>query len=209
MNSLYLHNSVRARRNGLVLSAMVLLLILLATVAVQVRAESLYNEGTFRSLTGDNKAFRLGDLITVQVYEQSSATTSTDTTTQRNNGINLGIASATSSKQRGGSLTQGGTFEGGGTTQRANKLLATLSVSVREVLPNGDLRVAGDQLLTVNEEQHKVNLEGRVRPQDISSDNVVLSTRLADAHINYVGDGDLSDRQRRGWWRKAMDWLGF
>jgi len=81
-------------------------------------------------------------------------------------------------------------------------------VNVQEILPNGDLKVSGEQLLTVNEEQHKVNLEGRVRPQDISSDNVVLSTRLADARIDYIGEGDLSERQKRGWWRKLVDWLG-
>lgn len=173
-----------------------------------LHAASLYDEATYRSLAGDHKAFRVGDLITVQVYEQSSASTSTDTSTQRNNNLSLGFSSMQSGRQHGGSLAQAGSFDGGGTTQRANKLLVTVSVSVREVLPNGDLKVAGDQLLTVNEEQHKVNLEGRVRPQDVSSDNVVLSTRLADAHINYVGDGDLSDRQRRGWWRKLVDWIG-
>jgi flagellar L-ring protein precursor FlgH len=171
-------------------------------------AESLYDERTYRALAGDNKAFRVGDVITVKVFEQSSASTSTDTATQRNNGLSFGLSSLSSGRQRGGTLNQAGSFDGGGTTQRANKLLATLSVAVREVLPNGDLRIGGEQLLTVNEEQHKVNLEGRVRSQDISSDNVVLSTRLAEAQIHYVGDGDLSERQRRAWWRKAMDWMG-
>lgn len=180
----------------------------LLAACLMAHGASLYDEATYRSLAGDHKAFRVGDLITVQVYEQSSASTSTDTTTQRSNNLSLGISSTASSRQYGGSLAQGGTFDGGGTTQRANKLLVTLSVSVREVLPNGDLKVSGDQMLTVNEEQHKVSLEGRVRPQDVSSDNVVLSTRLADAHITYVGDGDLSERQRRGWWRKLVDWIG-
>ena len=173
-----------------------------------VKAESLYVESSYRALAGDNRAFRVGDLLTVQVYENSSASTSTDTSTQRNNGLNVGITTLLSGRQIGGTIAQGGTFDGGGTTQRANKLLTTLSVSVREVLPNGDLRVSGEQLLTVNEEQHKVELDGRVRVQDISSDNVVLSTRLADAHINYIGEGDLSERQKRAWWRHALDWLG-
>ncbi|MET3448232.1 flagellar basal body L-ring protein FlgH [Ralstonia sp. 1138] len=173
------------------------------------RAESLYKEGTYRQLTSDNKAFRVGDVITVQVYENSSATTSTDTTSQRKNNLNLGISTLPALRQIGGTAGVAGDFEGGGTTQRANKLLATITVAVQEVLPNGDLRISGEQLLTVNEEQHKVALEGRVRPQDISDGNVVLSTRLAEARINYVGDGDLSDRQRRAWWRKVLDFLGF
>ena len=126
-------------------------------------AESLYQEGSFRPLTADNKAFRVGDSLTIQVFENSSAT---------------------------------------------NKLLATLTVTVTEVLPNRELRVAGEQLLTVNEELQKVNLEGRVRPQDISDGNVVLSTRLADARITYVGEGDVSERARRSAWRRIFDWLG-
>lgn len=181
---------------------------LLAAIAPAVSAQQLYNEATYRALAGDRKALRVGDVITVQVYEQSSATTSTDTSTQRTNALNAGYASTRTGSQHGGSLAVGGSFDGGGTTQRANKLLVTLSVSVREVLPNGDLKLAGEQTLTVNEEQHKVSLEGRVRPQDVSGDNVVLSTRLADAHIEYLGDGDLSDRQKRGWWRRLLDALG-
>lgn len=173
-----------------------------------VRAESLYQEGSFRPLTADNKAFRVGDSLTVQVFENSSATSSANTGTRRANDIS-GSVGHTGNKvvgQLGIGVT--GEFDGGGRTQRANKLLATLTVSVQEVLPNGDLRVAGEQQLMVNEELQKVNLEGRVRPQDISDGNVVLSTRLADARITYVGEGDVSDRARRSGWRRVLDWLG-
>lgn len=179
----------------------------LALVCGIAGAQSLYEESTYRALASDRKAYRVGDIITVQVYEQSSATTTTDTSTQRTNALNVGVSSV-SGTQRGGSIAQGGSFDGGGTTQRANKLLVTLSVSVMEVLPNGELRLAGDQALTVNEEHHTVHLEGRVRPQDIGSDNTVLSTRLADAKVQYVGSGDLSERQKRGLWRKIVDALG-
>jgi flagellar L-ring protein FlgH len=186
-----------------------MILVALCATAGTARAESLFNEGSFRALAADNRAFRVGDAITVQVVENSSASTSTDTATQRRNNLNARLGILSTGKQYGGNLAVAGDFDGGGTTQRANKLLATLTVTVREVLPNGDLKVAGEQVLTVNEERHTVYLEGRVRPLDVSSDNVVLSTRLADAHIEYVGDGDLSSRQKRGWWRKLVDWLGF
>lgn len=181
-----------------------------ACLAFPARADSLFDARTYRSLAADNKAHRVGDALTIQVYENSSASSSTDTSTQRRNtlGGSLAISNPAKSREFQGQLNLGGDFAGGGSTQRANKLLAVLSVSVKEVLPNGDLRVAGEQLLTVNEEQHQVLIEGRVRPQDVSSDNVVLSTRLADARITYVGDGDLSERQRRGWWRVVLDWLG-
>ena len=178
-----------------------------AAASAPALAESLYREQTYRPLTGDNKAFRVGDAITVQVFESSSASTSTDTNTQRKNSISANVTSLPS-RQHGFGVAIAGDFDGGGTTQRANRLLATLTVTVREALPNGELRISGEQLLKVNEELHRVNLEGRVRPQDISDGNVVLSTRLADARITYVGDGDLSERQKRGLWRQVADWLG-
>ena len=173
------------------------------------RADSLYDAGNFRALAADHKAFRVGDVLTVQVLENSSASTSTDTASQRRNNLSANVQNPNTGFQLGGSIAVSGDFNGGGTTQRANRLLATLTVTVKEVLPGGDLRIAGEQLLTVNQERHKVTVEGRVRPQDVSTENVVLSTRLADARIDYVGDGDLSERQRRGWWRRLLDWMGF
>ncbi|WP_244883920.1 flagellar basal body L-ring protein FlgH [Paracidovorax oryzae] len=172
------------------------------------RAESLYQEQTYRPLTADNRAFRVGDALTVQVFENSSATTSADTGTRRGNGLSAELSHRSGTVGQTG-IGVNGTFDGGGRTQRTNRVLATLTVSVQEVLPNGDLRVAGEQLLTVNQEPQKVTLEGRVRPFDISDGNVVLSTRLADARISYVGEGDIAERNRRPWWRNLLDMMGF
>jgi len=170
-------------------------------------AESLYRESTFRPLTADHKAFRIGDVITVQVFENASATTSTDTGTRRKNTLDTQLSHTGGVVSRAG-LGVSGDFDGGGRTQRSNRVLITLSVSVAEVLPNGDLRLAGEQSLLVNNEQQKVTLEGRVRPQDVSDGNVVLSTRIADARISYLGEGDVSDRSQRPWWRKLLDLAG-
>jgi len=185
-----------------------LALLLALSAAAPAIAESLYQEGSFRPLTADNKAFRVGDALTIQVFENSSASTSANTGTRRGNDI-TGSVTQTGNRVVGQlGIGVAGEFDGGGKTQRANKLLATLTVTVQQVLPNGELHVAGEQLLTVNDELQKVNLEGRVRPQDISDGNVVLSTRLADARITYVGEGDVSDRARRSGWRRILDWLG-
>ncbi|WP_061540373.1 flagellar basal body L-ring protein FlgH [Collimonas fungivorans] len=180
----------------------------LLLAGVPAMAESLYQENSYRPLAGDNKAFRVGDVVTVQVLENSSATTNADTTTRRKNGINADL-SLTRNPTITGGINIGGDFDGGGRTQRASRLLAQLTVAVTEILPNGDLRIAGEQALLVNGEQQSVKLEGRVRPLDISDGNVVVSSRLSEAKITYVGEGDLSDRQRRSWWRGVVDWLGF
>lgn len=179
----------------------------LLAAALSVPAQSLYDEKTYRALTADNKAFRVGDVLTVQVVENSAAQANADTGTRRTNNVSAQLDRPKLAPVNVG-LGVTGNFDGGGQTARAGKLLAQLSVTVREVLPNGDLRVSGEQLLLINEEQQKIVLEGRVRAQDISDGNVVVSSRLADAKINYVGQGDLADRQRPAWWRKVFDWLG-
>lgn len=200
---------MNARRIPLAaLAAPALVAVACGLAAAPAQAQKLFNEKTYRALAADRKALDVGDIITVQVFEQSSASTTTDTSTQRSNALAAGLTIANSGVQHGGSLSATGSFDGGGTTQRANKLLVTISVTVRQVLPNGDLVISGEQSLTVNKEQHKVALEGRVRPQDVAGDNTVLSTRLADTHIEYVGDGDLSDRATRAWWRHLLDILG-
>jgi flagellar L-ring protein precursor FlgH len=182
-------------------------LVLLAGAA---RAESLYQPDRYVPLTSDRRARGSGDVLTIQVYENASASSSTDTSTARSNALE---AAFQSTAVNGGSpfAARGqlsGEFDGGGTTQRASRLLATLTVTVRQVMPNGDLIVAGEQLVTINDEEQHVVVTGRVRPQDVSADNVVLSTRLADARIEYDGEGHLSERTRRPWWRRLLDWIG-
>jgi flagellar L-ring protein precursor FlgH len=171
-------------------------------------AQSLFREDTWRALTADNKAFRTGDVLTVQVLENSSAVTSADTGTRRNNKMQAELSHGIRSVGQT-ALAVGGDFDGGGRTQRTSRLLTTVSVTVREVLPSGQLRISGAQSLTVNEELQTVTLEGLVRPADISDGNVVQSTRIADARITFLGEGDVAERNRRPWWRKVLDVVGF
>jgi flagellar L-ring protein precursor FlgH len=79
---------------------------------------------------------------------------------------------------------------------------------IKEILPSGDLVVAGEQLLEINNESQRISVEGRVRPQDVSDTNVVLSSRIANARIRYAGQGDLSDRQRPAWWQRFLTLFG-
>lgn len=177
-------------------------------VTIGVRAQSLFEPAAFRPLIADHKALRVGDIVTVQVVENATAAVNADSGSRRSNRIGLQLARAHLPGVNVG-LGADGEFDGGGRTSRNGRLLAQLSVTVREVLPNGDLRLEGEQLLTINDEQQRINLEGRARPQDVSDANVVLSSRLAGARITYLGEGELAERQRPAWWRRLLDWLGF
>ena len=99
-------------------------------------------------------------------------------------------------------------IDGGGRTSRAGKLVTQLSVTVTELLPNGDLRVSGEQSLVINQERQQIRVTGQVRPQDITDGNVVLSSRIADATIDYDGAGALTDSQRVPWWQRVRSWFG-
>ena len=178
-----------------------------ALCATTVSAQSLFQEDQWRGFTADNKAFRVGDVLTVQVYENSSASTAADTGTRRSNQLQAGLVHNGHAHQA--ALSVAGNFDGGGRTQRASRLLATLTVSVQDVLPGGQLRIAGTQDVTVNDELQRVTLEGVVRPVDVTDGNIVQSTRIAHARITYVGEGDLTERGRRSWWRKFLDAIGF
>jgi len=187
---------------------MKLLPAVLLACAFSAAGQGLYREDSWRSLSADNKAYRVGDVLTVQVLENSSAVTSADTGTRRSNRLQGELAHGSRSVAQT-SIVVGGEFDGGGRTQRTHRLLTTVSVVVQEVLPGGQLRIAGAQSLTVNDELQTVTLEGVVRPVDISDANVVASTRIADARITYLGEGEVTERGRRPWWRRVLDVVGF
>lgn len=183
-------------------------LLLAALLAGAAHAESLYDPDAFRQLGSDRRAARLGDVLTIQVVENSSAKSSTDTSTGRSTSTSAQFQ-LSRRPTTGVGLNTDSDFDGGGQTQRSGRLLAQMTATVVGMTPNGDLLVSGDQLLTVNDEQQKIHVKGRVRQDDISSGNIVLSTRLADAQITYEGEGELAGRQRPAWWTRFLNWLGF
>lgn len=182
------------------------LALLLALAGGAAHADDLYNEKTYRPLASDKRAHLPGDVLTVMIVENSSALTSADTQLQRSNTI--GVQAGTKTRNESLAIAANNKFDGGGTVQRAGRLLAQMSVTIIGVAPNGDLVVAGEQTLEINADRQKIRVEGRVRPLDVSDQNTVFSYRLADARISYIGDGDLAARQRPGLWSRFFTWVG-
>jgi flagellar L-ring protein precursor FlgH len=186
-----------------------LIALLVAAASLPVAAQSLYDESRFQPLTADRRALGVGDTLTVLVFENASASQSADTVTEKNGGVNLaaGVSGATN-RNYGVRVSTGDEFTGKGRIQRSGRLAASITVTVTEVLANGDLRVGGKQQIVVNGETQLLQLAGRVRPVDINDGNTVASTRLADAEITYVGDGILAEKQRQGVLTRFLSWLG-
>jgi flagellar L-ring protein precursor FlgH len=91
------------------------------------------------------------------------------------------------------------TFQGQGDAQQSNSLTGSISVTVVEVLPNGNLKVRGEKRVTLNDGDEFVRVSGIVRPIDIDSTNSLLSSKLADATIMYTGEGAGADTSKVGW----------
>jgi len=157
---------------------------------------------------GDKKALRVGDIITVRIIESAQASNTADTDLSRTSSANASL-SAFFGKKKFLNLFKVGddllttssenSHKGAGSTTRSGELTAVMTAMVREVLPNGNLVVRGTREVLVNHEQQFITLTGIVRPQDVSRDNIVLSTQLADANITIGGLGVVADKQRSGW----------
>ncbi|MBV8659135.1 MAG: flagellar basal body L-ring protein FlgH [Burkholderiales bacterium] len=169
-------------------------------------AENLYDEQTYRPLASDKRAHLPGDVITIMIYENSSARTSADTAVQRNSGV--GLQAGADNHQHQGSLGANATFDGGGTIQRSGALLAQITATVTKVASNGDLWISGQQVVAINSDRQEIKVEGRVRVLDISDSNTVPSNRIADAKISYLGDGDLAAHQKPGWLSRFFTMVG-
>ena len=168
---------------------------------------SMFDESAYRSLVSESKALQVGDVLTVVVQESASAAATTDLHSQRSFNVSA-QAATTRSGSHSVSAGTGSGSDGTGTTERSGKLLAQLSVRVKEVNANGDLVVSGQQSLKINGEEQRITLSGVIRRRDIDGDNTVLSSRIADARIRFDGAGFVSDQSKPGWLARFFSFLG-
>lgn len=171
----------------------------------EVMAGSVYDEVSYRPLVADHRASVKGDILTVLVYEVASASASADS--DSNAKVGVGVSMSDSYTPVSGNISMNNGFEGGGALNRNGKLVARVSVTVREVYPNGDMQVAGEQIIEFNNEKQNIMVKGRLRPLDISAENTVHSTRLADAEIRYTGEGLLTSGEKPGIITQFFNWL--
>jgi flagellar L-ring protein precursor FlgH len=168
-------------------------------------AESLFSEATYQPLTMDHRARNVGQLLTVLIYETASSTTTAKSDT--NNSLDVSVNAGYDDDMHNAGLGVGNYSGGGVTINRTGRLVASVSVTIESILDNGEMVVKGEQSIEFNNENQFIRVEGRVRPEDVSADNTVLSTRLADARIRYVGEGLLGRSQEPGFLTKFFNWI--
>jgi flagellar L-ring protein precursor FlgH len=170
------------------------------------------------SLLGDHRASNRGDILTVVVEINDQATINDSTGRSRTASDKVGVPSLFGIPQRLDSVLPTGatsaslvstnsatTFAGTGNVARNEKVTLRLAATVVEELPNGVLRIEGQQQVRVNNEMRDLVVSGYVRPDDISRQNEITYDKIADAQIAYGGRGQITDVQQPAWGQQIVD----
>jgi flagellar L-ring protein precursor FlgH len=190
-------------------------LLILLLVAALSHAQSKSNPGSLFNSTArnpftDNVARNVGDVLTVLVDEKTLANfnASTQATKSDSNSVNAQFfISLLDSLFKPVTTGANSSVSGSGTTSQSSKMTATMSVIVKQVMPNGNLVVEGRRSLITNKQTQTLVFSGIVRPADIKPNNTVKSTDVAEAEVKMDGTGLISQRQRKGILTQIIDWL--
>lgn len=179
---------------------------------------SIYQSGYDMRLFEDNKAMRVGDVLTINLQELTQAKKADDLNSKKEVDVLVsapsvaGFAlSALTGNDAKTELAAKRDFKGSGAANQSNSLNGDISVTVVELLPNGNLKVRGEKRVTLNQGNEYIRLSGIVRPIDISPDNTISSSKVADATIMYIGDGAMADASKMGWFSRILysPWFPF
>ena len=171
-------------------------------------ANSLWRVGA-RTFFNDQRANKVGDILTVDISIDDSAKTTNNTSSSRTAGLKAGVPHLLGLESSLGKILPGGfdpanalstnstsSNAGAGAVNRQEKISLTIAAVVSGVLPNGNLVIQGTQEVRTNTEVRQLTVAGIVRPEDISSSNTIKHTQIAEARISYGGRGDISRVQK-------------
>jgi flagellar L-ring protein precursor FlgH len=170
---------------------------------------AIYQSGYDMRLFEDHTAKRVGDILPIELDENTKAKKKADLDASKDNSISvtapniMGIdPSLIFGKDLSVTLASEHEFEGEGEANQSNSLTGNISVTVVEVLANGNLKIRGEKRVTLNDGSEYIRLSGIVRTVDIDATNTILSSKVADATIMYTGDGAVADSSKIGWFAK-------
>lgn len=181
-------------------------------------AGAIFNPAGNYDLFMDLRARAVGDILTILLVERTDASKESSTSTSRGASTDTGfpIIAGVPITHNGdqilnNEMSSDTTFDGQADSSQSNRLDGSITVTVAERLANGNLLVRGEKLITINQGEEFIRLQGIVRPVDIGPENAVLSTKVADAMITYSGRGTLAATNRPGWLTKffSSPWFPF
>jgi flagellar L-ring protein precursor FlgH len=169
-------------------------------------AGAVFNAAGSFDLFMDLRARAIGDILTIMLVERTNASKESSTSTAKGSSVDTGFpviagrpVTANGTPILNNEFESETTFDGQADSSQSNRLDGSITVTVAERLPNGNLLVRGEKLITINQGEEFITLEGIIRPVDIGPENTVPSTKVADAAITYSGRGNLQATNRPGW----------
>ena len=173
-------------------------------VVQQPQTGAIFSVTNASFLYSDRTASRVGDLLTINLNESTNASKNADTEIKKKDANSLAPIISARVPSYGGNpisfdLDSNSQFKAESDSAQANSLNGTITVTVSQVLPNGNLMVKGEKWLTLNQGNEFIRIAGIIRPEDISTDNTISSTRVANARITYSGTGALEESNKKGW----------
>jgi flagellar L-ring protein precursor FlgH len=170
---------------------------------------SIFQANASRPLFEDRRARYVGDTITITIAENTTASKKSNNKLDRSSSNTASISAMTGLP--GNRLdninlktSTANAFEGKGDAANNNVFSGSITVTVIDVLPNGNLLVSGEKQLAISDEQEYVRLSGIVNPSFVDASNTISSLKVADARIEYKSSGQLSDGMIMGWLGRAF-----
>ena len=196
---LYIEDSeVKSVKKILAVIATFGVLLMTLVQSSNVEARSLWRDGGGWSLYADSKARDVGDILTIVINESTTQTASKQRSNTKEGSVNLNAGTGIFHFLAAAAASGSDNFSAQGSASDTNRFTGNVTVTVVEVLPNGNMVVEGTQSIWQNRDEHKITLRGVVRRQDVTTNNTVLSTRVADATLKFDGKGPLNAKQRQG-----------
>lgn len=159
----------------------------------------------------DQRPRRTGDIITIVLEEQVSATKNASSQSSRASNIGVDLEGLPDALEQlaeyGFSVGSANDFAGSGGSSASNQFSGVITVQVMQVLPNGNLRVRGEKQIAINQGTEYIRFSGVVNPRSINGQNSVLSTAVAEARLEYIGDGYINDAQKQGWLQRFFNYI--
>lgn len=193
--------------------------LLLILITQNLLADSIYPVEGSSAIYNEKRARRVGDVITVMIQENTQATQAASSQSQKSAGLVIGAGSGFIGSGLYGSnvltngtnnigIGAGSSHQGQGTSSRGTTITGEMTAKIVSILPSGNYMIDGNRYVEINEEKQTIEVTGEIRPDDIASDNSVLSSRVANAKIKFTGTGPASETAKPGLITRVLGWLG-
>jgi flagellar L-ring protein precursor FlgH len=189
-----------------------------AAATITPAVGTIYTGASGFDLFMDLRARSVGDILTVLLVEKTDASKESSSSSAKDSNVDTGIPifGGRGITNRGvpilnNEIASSNSFDGKADSSQSNKLNGSITVTVADRLPNGNLLVRGEKRITINQGEEYIRLQGIVRPIDIGPRNTVPSTQIADAQIIYSGKGHQADTNHPGWLTRFFNspWFPF